>query len=59
MGWFDEQIKERRKREQDNFADAMDAISSVITRKAMGSGVRNPESSQRAQVEWAVGKILE
>ena len=59
MGWFDEQIKERRKREQDNFADAMDEISSVITRKAMGSGTRNPEASQRSQVEWSVGKILE
>lgn len=59
MGWFDEQIKERRKREQDNFADAMDEISSVITRKAMGSGTRNREASQRSQVEWAVGKILE
>ena len=59
MGWFDEQIKERRKREQDNFADAMDEISSVITRKAMGSGVRNQEAGQRSQVESAVGKILE
>ena len=58
MGWFDEQIKERRKREQDNFADAMDEISSVITRKAMGSGARSTEASQRSQVEWAVGKIL-
>ena len=59
MGWFDEQIKERRKREQDNFADAMDEISSVITRKHMGSGARNREAGQRSQVEWAVGKILE
>ena len=59
MGWFDEQIKERRKRDQDNFADAMDELSSVITRKPMGSGARNQEASQRSQVEWAVGKILE
>ncbi len=59
MGWFDEQIKERRKREQDNFADAMDEISSVITRKEMGSGARNREAGQRSQVEWAVGQILE
>lgn len=59
MGWFDEQIKERRKREQDNFSDAMDEISSVITRKEMGSGARNREASQRSQVEWSVGKILE
>ena len=59
MGWFDEQIKERRKREQDDFADAMDEISSVITRKEMGSGARNQEASQRSQVEWAVAKILE
>ena len=28
MGWFDEQIKERRRRDQDNFAEAMDEISS-------------------------------
>lgn len=59
MGWFDEQIKERRKRDQDNFADAMDEISSVITRKQMGSGARNMESNERSQVEWAVGQILE
>ena len=59
MGWFDEQIKERRKRDQDNFADAMDEISSVITRKQMGSGARNTEANERSQVEWAVGQILE
>lgn len=59
MGWFDEQIKERSRRDQDNFADAMDEISSVITRKHMGSGARNTEASERAQVQWAVGKILE
>ena len=51
MGWFDEQIKERRKREQDNFADAMDEISSVITRKAMGSGARNQEA-QSSESVW-------
>ena len=59
MGWFDEQIKERRKRDQDNFADAMDEISSVITRKEMGSGTRNMEANERSQVECAVGQILE
>ena len=59
MGWFVEQIKERRKRDQDNFADAMDEISSVITRKQMGSGTRNMEANERSQVEGAVGQILE
>ena len=59
MGWFDEQIKERKKRDQDNFADAMDEISSVITRKQMGSGARNREANERSQVEVAVGRILE
>ena len=59
MGWFDEQIKERRKRDQDNFVDAMDEISSVITRKQMGSGARNMEANERSQVEGAVGQILE
>ena len=59
MGWFDEQIKERRRLDQDNFADAMDEISSVITRKEMGSGARNQGANERSQVEWAVGKILE
>lgn len=59
MGWFDEQIKERRRYDQDNFADAMDEISAVITRKEMGSGARNQEANERSQVEWAVGKILE
>ena len=59
MGWFDEQIKERKKFDQDNFADAMDEITSVITRKAVGSGTRNTSAGERSQVEWAVGKILE
>ena len=59
MGWFDEQIKERRKRDQDNFADAMDEICAVITRKEIGSGARNMEANERSQVEWAVGQILE
>ena len=59
MGWVDEQIKERRKRDRDNFADAMDEISSVITRKQMGSGARNREASARSQLEFAVGRILE
>lgn len=59
MGWFDEQIKERKKFDQDNFADAMDEITSVITRKAVGSGTRNTSAGERSQVEWAMGKILE
>ena len=58
MGWFDEQIKERRRRDRDDFADVMDEISSVITRKEMGSGARNQEAFARSQVEGAVGKIL-
>lgn len=58
MGWFDEQIKERSRRDRDSFADAMDEISSVITRKEMGSGVRNREASAHFQVEAAVGEIL-
>lgn len=33
MGWFDEQIKERKRHDAENFADAMDEISSIITRK--------------------------
>lgn len=59
MGWFDEQIKERRKLDQDHFADAMDEISSVITRKAVGSGAGYGSGNELSQVEWAVGKILE
>lgn len=59
MGWFDDQIRERKRLDQDNFADAMDEISSVITRKQMGSGARNTQALERSQVEWAVGQILE
>ena len=58
MGWFDEQIKERQRRDSDNFADAMDEISSVITRKKMGHGARNKESAQHSQVEDAIGRVL-
>ena len=59
MGWFDDQIKERQKRDSDNFADAMDEISSVITRKKMGQGARNKEAAQQSQTEEAIGRILE
>lgn len=59
MGWFDEQIKERRKQDSDNFADAMDEISSVITRKKMGGETRNKEAARHFQAEAAIGRILE
>lgn len=59
MGWFDDQIKERKKRDSDNFADAMDEISSVITRKKMGMGNRNTEAARQSQAEDAIRRILE
>ena len=36
MGWFDEQIRERKRQDNERFADAMDEISFLITRKKTG-----------------------
>ena len=30
MGWFDEQIRERKRQDNERFADAIDEISSII-----------------------------
>ena len=36
MGWFDEQIRERKKQDNERFADAMDEISAIITKRKSG-----------------------
>ena len=36
MGWFDEQIRERKRQDNERFADAMDEISAIITREKIG-----------------------
>ena len=32
MGWFDEQIRERKRQDNERFADAIDEISSIISK---------------------------
>lgn len=58
MGWFDEQIKERKRRDEANFADAMDEISSIITRKRRGVGESFGENAQQENITDAIHRIL-
>ena len=38
MGWFDEQIKERVKKDNENFSDAMQQLAATITHKKTDAG---------------------
>ena len=38
MGWFDEQIRERIRRDEENFSDAMEELSSIPIHHQKGSG---------------------
>ena len=52
MGWFDEQIKERIKQDQDAFEDAFVGISNAVT------GVSAVLSSDGEKTKSAIGQIL-
>ena len=53
MGWFDEQIKERKKHDDEALLDAMEEISASVQRKRH-SEARN----DRSRIKDAVDEIL-
>lgn len=58
MGWFDEQIRERKRQDNERFADAMDEISFIITRKKTRVSREMGESSKQACITRAISQVL-
>lgn len=59
MGWFDEQIRERKRQDNERFADAMDEISFILTRKkSRYSGVIGEDEKQE-RITKAIAEVLE
>ena len=54
MGWFDEQIKQRKQSDQDVFADAFINIAGAV----MGSRVSTALNDERQQMKNAFDEIL-
>ena len=54
MGWFDEQIKQRIKTDNDAFADAFDSMAGVV----MGRGAQSAQADDRQKTKNAVDEIL-
>lgn len=59
MSWFDEQIEERRYRDAEDFADAMDELSSIITKKKFIINSALNESVKQTSVTKAIHQILQ
>ncbi|MGN1108057.1 MAG: NHLP bacteriocin export ABC transporter permease/ATPase subunit [Oscillospiraceae bacterium] len=53
MGWFDEQIKQRKSRDEEEFSEAMAQLSDTITRKKTAS-----EADENAKIRGAIDVIL-
>ena len=58
MGWFDEQIRERKRQDNERFADAMDEISAIITRKKIGLSRDDGETTKQESITRAIGRVL-
>ena len=58
MGWFDTQIRERIRRDEERISDAMEEISSIITRKQPNIGTMYREEEQQESVTDALHQIL-
>ena len=58
MGWFNEQIKERTRRDAEEFSDAMEEISSIITRIRPEPGAIHREEEQEESITDALHQIL-
>ena len=58
MGWFDEQIRERKRQDNERFADAIDEISFIITRKKPPFSREMDESAKQESITRAIGKVL-
>ena len=59
MGWFNEQIKERVRRDEEDLADAMEEIGSIITRKQPELGTFNRAEDQEESITDAIRQILQ
>ena len=59
MGWFDEQIRERKRQDNERFADAIDEISSIISRKKICFSDRNDENGKQESITRAIGRVLQ
>lgn len=58
MGWFDEQIRERKRQDNERFADAMDEISAIITREKIGLSCDEGETTKQKSITRAIGRVL-
>lgn len=58
MGWFDEQIRERKRQDNERFADAMDEISVIITRKKVGLSGGAGETAKQESIARAIRRVL-
>ncbi len=54
MGWFDEQIKQRIKTDEEAFADAFASMAGVV----MGRGAQSAQADDRQKTKNAVDEIL-
>lgn len=58
MGWFDEQIKERKKRDDKKLSEALEEISSVITKKKTDTEGSSTETATKEKITKAIYRIL-
>ena len=58
MGWFDEQIRERKRQDNKRFADAMDEISAIITREKIELSCDEGETTKQESITRAIGRVL-
>ena len=58
MGWFNEQIKERMRRDDESFSDAMEEISSIITRSSPEFSAETTEEDRDESITAAIHQIL-
>lgn len=58
MGWFDEQIKERKKRDDNKMSEALEEMSYVITKRKADAKGGPAEQSPSEKVSDAVNRIL-
>ena len=54
MGWFDEQIKERKQRDEETFEEAFASISDSVT----GARVSATLADERSKAKNAIDEIL-
>ena len=58
MGWFDEQIRERIRKDEEDFSDAMEEISSIITRTQPEPGVVHRAAEHDESITDALHRVL-